>query len=550
MLFQNKTAFFKKLLLSITLYSIAIAVYSQNTVGLLDFEKDKLSPGYNLIYPNTQSSVFLLNNCGQIINEWTDDKNGQPGIMAELLEDGSILRASSNAEEINNTFGAGGSGGIIDIISWEDENLWHYVLADSIYRQHHEVKMMPNGNVLLIVWERHFLNEIVANGFDTISNTQRELWSDSVFEVNPENDSIVWQWNSWDHLIQDYDSTKLNFGIVDQQINRININYQEFSFGRNDFMHCNSIDFNEELDQLIISNRNYNEIWIIDHSISTEEAATAQGDLLFRWGNNAAYNSGDSASQLLFNQHNAHWIDDFVDTDSPYYGMVGVYNNSIDDGLSLGHVIQPVWNTVNQSYEFENNQYLPLGYDFEFSHPDTSRNFSTAASNIQFLKNGNVLMHAGRQGRTFELNPDGEVVWEYLVPMRNGFRVEQGELLTLSQNFTFQNKRYPLDFDAFENRELVPGDYLELNPNVDFCTILTSENNIKLDNINLYPNPSSAYLNIHVSRSADYRMVSMDGSEWVSGGLFEGINRIELSGLPSGLYFIVIDNRAFKFTVL
>ena len=46
--------------------------------------------------------------------------------------------------------------------------------------------------------------------------------------------------------------------------------------------------------------------WQKDHSISTEEAKTSRGDLLWRWGNPANY--GQDAPQVLFGQHNAHWI--------------------------------------------------------------------------------------------------------------------------------------------------------------------------------------------------------------------------------------------------
>ena len=46
--------------------------------------------------------------------------------------------------------------------------------------------------------------------------------------------------------------------------------------------------------------------WRKDHSISTEEAKTSRGDLLWRWGNPANY--GQNAPQVLFGQHNAHWI--------------------------------------------------------------------------------------------------------------------------------------------------------------------------------------------------------------------------------------------------
>ena len=39
-----------------------------------------------------------------------------------------------------------------------------------------------------------------------------------IIEVEPiGNDSmkILWEWNLWDHLVQDFDSTKNNFGVIE-----------------------------------------------------------------------------------------------------------------------------------------------------------------------------------------------------------------------------------------------------------------------------------------------------------------------------------------------
>ena len=63
------------------------------------------------------------------------------------------------------------------------------------------------------------------------------------------------------------------------------------------------------LDQIVLSNHNLSEIWIIDHSTTTLEAASHSGgnsgkggDLLYRWGNPQAYDQGTGADQLLNHQ--------------------------------------------------------------------------------------------------------------------------------------------------------------------------------------------------------------------------------------------------------
>ena len=64
-----------------------------------------------------------------------------------------------------------------------------------------------------------------------------------------------------------------------------------------------------------MSARWFNEVWIIDHSTSTEEAAShvggkhgKGGDLIYRWGNPYAYFAGLPSDQVFFGQHDARWI--------------------------------------------------------------------------------------------------------------------------------------------------------------------------------------------------------------------------------------------------
>ena len=78
----------------------------------------------------------------------------------------------------------------------------------------------------------------------------------------------------WDHLIQDFDSTLSNYGVISDHPELLDINLVSLdlaALGYSDWTHSNSIDYNEELDQILISSRNMHEIYIIDHSTTTEE---------------------------------------------------------------------------------------------------------------------------------------------------------------------------------------------------------------------------------------------------------------------------------------
>ena len=136
-----------------------------------------------------------------------------------------------------------------------------------------------------------------------------ELWSDHVVEVAPDGNGggeIVWRWDWWDHLVQDIDPDKPNYvEDIAAMPRRLDINATPRSSG-DDWIHTNSIAYNEDLDQILLSSNFLSEVFIIDHSITSEEARTSRGDLLWRWGNPKNY--GADSSQKLFGQHNAHWI--------------------------------------------------------------------------------------------------------------------------------------------------------------------------------------------------------------------------------------------------
>ncbi len=542
-----------------SLLSIVDLSAQDNTVGVISIDQDKSIGGYNLIYPERQSTAYLLNECGQVVNQWNDaDVDARPGAVSYLTPNGQLLRAKSHPPLFNSTtFGAGGAGGVIQLLTWDNELEWTYVVADSVFRQHHDVHWMPNGHVLILAWERMELPEILAHGYDSLSNSQRRIWSETILEVNPATDSIHWQWRAWDHLVQDFDSTRLDYGIISEHPERIDINYHQWAFERDDWLHANSLDYNEELDQIMISVRNFNEIWIIDHSTSTEEAATTSGgnsnrggDLLWRWGNPISYQQGDSTDQVLFYQHDAQWIDDFVSPDYAYFGQVLVFNNFIDfevGGLSFGQIIEPVWDHDSQTYVMENNRFLPLDVSESFSHPDTSKNHSTAASSVQLIDDGHVIICAARQGFSFELDENRDVVWEYRTPLRSGFLIEQGTELSLGDNFTFQLERYPEEYEGLVGQDLTPLGYLELEPNEAFCSLVDIEV-VKETNIDIrvYPNPSRGIVQIDWENAGEslLQLVDMHGqvldSRQVNGpGRYEWVLP---DSLPAGLYFIRPNN--------
>jgi hypothetical protein len=55
-----------------------------------------------------------------------------------------------------------------------------------------------------------------------------------------------------------------------------------------DWLHTNSIDYDAQLDQIVLSVRNLGEVWVIDHGTTTEEATGHSGGRRGRGGEDRA----------------------------------------------------------------------------------------------------------------------------------------------------------------------------------------------------------------------------------------------------------------------
>ena len=548
----------KRILFQLFFILLSLHLSAQNTVGILSYDANKTYEGYNLLYPNNQEKVFLLNNCGEIVHIWNDEEDFRPGNTAYLRENGDLIKCKRHNFSNNDPIWAGGGGAFVEIRNWENELLWSFEQNDSFRRLHHDIEPMPNGNILMISWEYKSVEEAVQAGRDAAMLPDAELWPDYILEINPTNNEVVWEWHTWDHLIQELDATKDNYGVVANHPELIDLNWTA-NDGRRDWMHTNAIDYNEELDQVVISVPTFNEIWIIDHSTTTAEAAGHNGglsggggDLMYRWGNPLTYQAGTFENQQLFFQHDIHWVGDFLDTSHPHFGKLAVFNNTANLSYSTANVFAPDFDTSTWSYQQENGVWSPVDFDVTFTHPEPTNMFSPVVSSVQLLANGNTLICAGKKGYAFELSPENEVVWEYKTPLNGGNPVSQGTLLN-SGNLTFRHNRYPINFAAFEGRGLTPFGYIELNPDTDFCDLTSPVVELAATiELEIFPNPASDEIQFKQAERIPSTIAIFDytGRKMLDFELNTFFKKINVSNWPDGLYFVQVnEQKFFKFVV-
>ncbi len=418
--------------------------------------------GFTLFSPLQSKTTFLIDMNGRVVRSWETDST--PSSLAYLLENGHLLRAGLQA---NSPYGApvAGGGGRFQEFDWNGELVWDFTYATSNRLPHHDFTRLPNGNILMLVQERKTAAEAIAAGRIPWSVEGTEVRADSLVEIKPAGKTtgdVVWEWHLWDHLIQDQDKEKANFGEVAAHPERADINFTVVAGQRSnpDWTHANAVTYNAELDQVLVSLRNFSEIWILDHSTTTAQAAGHSGGrsgegggLLYRWGNPRAYRAGTLEDQQLFGQHNAHWIPKGL----AGAGHLLIFNNGdtrpVEKYSSVDELALPV--DSNGRYAREaGKRFGPDRAVWSYAAPNRKDFYSVNISGATRLPNGNTLICSGAQGIVFEVTPENNVVWQYNVPSFGGRGGANGRTV-------FRAYRYAPDYSGLAGRLLAPGKSVE-----------------------------------------------------------------------------------------
>ena len=184
---------------------------------------EKATPGYVLFNPSNSTKTFLIDKEGTVLHTW----NGE--LMAPLspylLENGNLIRMEIDPDYP--TFAAGGAAGRIREYDWDGNLLWDFELANEKELLHHDIEVLPNGNILAIAYEAKSPTEAMAAGMNPEHIAKAGVWPDKIIEIKPTKPSggeIVWEWHLWDHLVQDFDPSKKNYGVLADNPRKININ--------------------------------------------------------------------------------------------------------------------------------------------------------------------------------------------------------------------------------------------------------------------------------------------------------------------------------------
>ena len=357
--------------------------------------------------PNFGGTTYLINETGAVNHTWQSAYF--PNLDSYMVENGSIILAISS-----------GNGGV-QKIAYDGAILWEYhYTRDSSYATH-DIVPLPNGDVIMILQEIKSRAQAIQAGRDpnTVSNQFYPNMLIQVHQTGPTSGDIVWEWQIWDHLVQDFDPSKDNYGSVSAHPELANINFDQY--WSDGWPYMNSVDYNPTFDQILISAHNFDEVWIIDHSTTTGEAAGHTGgryghggDLLYRWGNPQTYDRGDASDKKLYFQHQCCWVKPGL----PGAGDILVFSNgNTRPGGPRSSVDEITPDVDNDTGEYSlppGGTYGPDDLSWQYLLPDDL--FCDGFGGAQRMLNGNTFICAGWVGIFIEVTPDKQIVWTYINP--------------------------------------------------------------------------------------------------------------------------------------
>ncbi len=448
----------------------------------LTLSTPQASGGYTLLAPLNSKSIHLIDMDGNVVHTWRTQF--APGAATYLMDNGDLLRCGmQDANPRFHGGGIGGriqqlawDGSVVwDYELANDKLTAHHdihlmpnghVLVIA-WEYHSREEALAAGRDPAFLPEEGFWCDIVQE----------------VAPVLPAGGDVVWRWRMWDHLVQHRDASLPHFGDPSEHPGRLDINFDAIAKAPEtdeervareqreeqmaalgyvggtaaapaapphgapppgapspgasggpgtpgsppagpkleaDWLHTNGLDYHPEQDLIVLSSPHAGELFVIDHSTTTEQAAGEAGGrrghggaLLYRWGNPMNWGKGDKEGERLFYQHNPTW----VPGSRPGELRVLVYDNFSERGATSSAVLELVL-PFDPARGFLLDGDWPFGPDAPaWICKDPPGFFSEFISGAQRLPNGHTLICEGKTGRVIEVTPDGHAVWEFENPL-------------------------------------------------------------------------------------------------------------------------------------
>jgi hypothetical protein len=386
----------------------------------------------------------------------------------------------------------GGHAGLLQEFDWDGNLVWEYERNTSTSVSHHTFTRHPTaGTTLILGWEWKSRDECIAKGRNPATVGPRGLWPDFIREIN-RNKQVLWEYHVWDNLVQNFDSTKPNYGQPKDNLDKFDVNWicagALSETGIPDWTHWNTANYMFSENKIIANSRHWGESYLIDY---------ATKKLVWRFGNPSAYGMGvapwfqQDGTQLLWGPHHAHQIDpgcpgypNLLILDNGWNRPMGNRTRTIEVDTktpSSTSCLTGINNALGTTTKFTNIHPGTIVWQYFTNTPNSLYSASQCAQ--QRLPNGNTMITSTQStAHLLEVTTgwknaagnwvDKEVVWEFVSPVVTDGNRAWGVYQTDSVGSIHRSNRYGVNYAGLAGRDLTRKYHISGQP--EFWKMLTN----------------------------------------------------------------------------
>ena len=215
---------------SVALFVSAFFAYEafHGPTELIYYDREKACNGYTLF---THTHTFLIDMEGNVVNLWDIPAGFTIEKTARLLENGNLLRALRPLEGKPEFGGTGIVGAVFQEVTWNGKVVWEWKDPRPNYVAHHNFQRIYNkklkAHTTIVISTRGTGNSIylsheeaVGGGADP-TGSYKDARPDGIVEVDMDG-NVVWEWWSFDHVVQDKNPDWPNDGVIAHNPQRFN----------------------------------------------------------------------------------------------------------------------------------------------------------------------------------------------------------------------------------------------------------------------------------------------------------------------------------------
>ena len=424
--------------------------------GVTINKPDKTCSGYTALNPlrATPHGVPLIDMNGKVVHKWMNVE-GQP---AKVLPGGNLLATLVHYDPAD-WLSRKSEGFTVAELDWDGNVIWSFdryeqrkptaemvkVTGDTYWSSnaHHDIQREGNPVGYDVPGMSYVKDgKTLIAGFKTIDGRDT-----ATLYIVDRAGNIVWEW-----IYRDHEEEYKARGIADFQNTASWV-------GPNKWYESDPVRYAAFHPDNIITDDGQEVIYIIDHKtggVAWQCGPDYPDDSPLRLMGMHLPEGGFKGLPAGGMMHHAHIIPKGL----PGEGNVIVFNN----GLPFSQVLE--FNPITLEKVWE---YSGLAEGYAPNHSLAHSFFSATISGVQRLPNGNTLICEGNDGRIFEVTPDLEIVWEYIVPFMwygtaSGFGDAENHsaMRVKPTNSTYRAYRVPYSYIPQlrhdPEREVIPAD--------------------------------------------------------------------------------------------